>query len=148
MELEKLTEEEIKILSFESHDIKIIDKIKLINDFAGKILDDIPKGMELKGTNIIEINAIKVLFKPIEPVKDFVLYKRKYLKSIYDSGNASNPLGWDFEYKLGLLNFICKDFGVNVFEFIEAYKIGSSMEKLIKIKDICPPDFLNSIINE
>jgi len=140
--------EQLNKLKLEPESMKITEETK--------IKDLIPEGYEFEkavsGSSIspgMQI-MIQLWFKKKE-VKDFKWYANKYFK---DGGNRLSYQIADFdsipfEFKIGLLKFICNDIGVDLFFvlFRLSYKTydGSVMPTDEKLDHVCPAEFLNSI---
>lgn len=128
-----------------------------------QLKDLIPEGYEPSGTSGMSLcrgeEHITVSIKKKE-VKDFKWYVKNYFSVLFNSGviNGFNTYTTNilqkeyhklpFEFKIGLLKFICDDFGVpfRLFlsgEYSESPKYGTEIRKL---KSICPPEFINSIL--
>lgn len=125
-----------------------------------QLKDLIPEGYEPSGTSGMSLcrgeEHITVSIKRKE-VKDFKWYWNKYsstgvlrnFKGVcvqFENGDYDQI---PFEFKIGLLKFICDDFGVPFRLFLSGEYAESpkySME-ISKLKSVCPPKFLNSIFN-
>ena len=134
---------------------------------------DIPEGYEYSRTfEVIDLEGtprIEVAFKK-KNTKDFAFYVEEYLRSDYNTTNdmlcnwfdkeqlekignnlKQNKLQFvPWEIKIGLLKFIAKDIHLPT---IEAIKYSNSfmadgyshMEKLHRLRRICPNKFLHDI---
>lgn len=126
-----------------------------------QLKDLIPEGYEPSGTSGMSLcrgeEHITVSIKRKEVI-DFKWYCEKYIElnpyfvqtQIVRLNMIENNFNLvPFEFKIGLLKFICDDFGVpfRLFlsgEYAESPKYGTEIKKL---KSVCPPEFLNSIFN-
>lgn len=124
-----------------------------------KIKDLISEGYELstfdcdimtvgQGKQRIELNFRK------KEVKDFKWYANKYQQSLNDSNKIltrniyvvdNNYDAVPFEFKIGLLKFICDDIGADWMQFLD---IRESKTESLKVTEICPKEFIKSILNE
>jgi len=129
-----------------------------------KVKDLIPEGYELDGNKAWKLDTDEEMCIPIKKkeVKDFNWYVKEYFNKI-PHGLLPNNIGIKsdfivgvyevipFEIKIGLLKFICDDINVRlnvkitVFEFISGQNPDVYYEEYVKIKSICPKEFLNSI---
>lgn len=125
-----------------------------------KIKDLIPEGYELdydsidkycsKGVPIVG-SLLGVSVKKKE-VKDFKWYCREYSKKVdYFDPIREVPFksledelkSVPFEFKIGLLKFICDDLKDDILMILTLIRAGQS--NMTKTGKICPPEFLNSI---
>lgn len=125
-----------------------------------KIGDIIPEGWEIREDLICGIAGTKERVPRLQiPIKkkeekNFEWYYTKYLQyeNYLDNNAGNNILGFlvnknyediVFEFKIGLLKFICNDNDINVFDVINNVYVDKPYIR--KIKDICPKEFLESI---
>lgn len=137
-----------------------------------QLKDLIPEGYEPSGTSGMSLcrgeEHITVSIKKKEVI-DFKWYVDKYLDASAGSTNEEHRNWLDnydiqtmvkklknkqynhvhFEFKIGLLKFICDYIGLPLKlylsgEYAESPKYGIEISKL---KSVCPPEFLNSIFN-
>ena len=100
-------------------------------------------------------NKIGLLTIPIKKkeVKDFDWYYRKYLSNfnspelfdrdlILHDFKLKNYVVIPFEFKIGLLNFICDDIDTSLIDTLFEIK---KQNKGFRVASICPPEFLKSI---
>lgn len=134
-----------------------------------KLKDLIPDGHELNGTFGLDYtDGLKVTI-PIKKkeVKGFKWYLSNYLTSKeyntikgikistkdYEDFSKTREGYFEhvsFEFKIGLLKFICDDCGVKWFNFAKYYALKEDLSKSFyqKVIDICPVEFLNSIFKQ
>ena len=117
-----------------------------------KIKDLIPEGYEFNWNRALwleeeECISIPIREKKKEEVKDFDWYMKQYRLKSYRHIDKNNFLKASFESKIGLLKFICDDLNIPVdIYFAISYVDRHGWEHKVKrLKDICPPEFLNSI---
>ena len=127
-----------------------------------QLKDLIPEGYESSGNACMSLcigeEHIIISIKKKE-VKDFKWYVGEYMNAAYfnikykvhgnicDSFRSENFDKVPFEFKIGLLKFICDDLGVPFRlylsgEYAESPKYETEIREL---KSICPQEFLNSI---
>lgn len=134
-----------------------------------KIKDLIPEGYEFEEVHIGDDDEQRTFIYFKKKQKDFARYIREYfeLDNDEDSIRAINYLTLDdietlrvlfidemydtipFEYKIGLLKFICDDLGLYFFDVIanihDDYK-DDLWECTEKVLTVCPESFLKSIV--
>ena len=122
-----------------------------------KIKDLIPEGYEpeLKsGLSMCDdFGYFTISFKKKE-VKDFKWYAQKYFDKINKRfcieliiNSDFRNIDFPFEFKIGLLRFICDDIGINMFSYLKTLNTPISSIGFKELERICPPEFLNSIFN-
>lgn len=113
-----------------------------------KIKDLIPEEYELDIDSKHEFYKTKQKIRiPIrkKEVKDFKWYANKYFKDgryrlAYQIADYDSI---PFEFKIGLLKFICDDLKDDILMILTLIRAGQS--NMTKTGKICPPEFLNSI---
>lgn len=129
-----------------------------------KIKDLIPEGYEFDPESPMEYFKtscnVTIPVKKKE-VKDFKWYVDRYLTEVVNN-TISDHIAFKtieklffrkeydsthFEFKIGLLKFICDDCGVKWWNFAKNYATKEDLSKSFyqKVIDICPAEFLNSI---
>lgn len=118
-----------------------------------KIKDLIKEGYELSEKHLEvdgddDVKRIVINLKKKEE-KNFEWYKNEYIRYIKKVCGYELHFNheWIFEYRIGLLKFICKDLNINWIRFLwrdTAYILESEIDK---IRKICPEEFLNSLID-
>lgn len=135
-----------------------------------KIKDLIPEGYapELSSDGKLVVgyadssNTSKIIVIQIhkkKKVKDFNWYVNRYFHELLNDKtiltmnnhvsniNIKNYDGINFEFKIGLLKFICDDLKLNILDYVHGLYV-SRIENIAvtnAIKSICPAEFLNSI---
>jgi len=130
-----------------------------------QIKDLVPEGYKLDTNDISGLSFVQgreYFTVPIKKkeVKDFKWYAKEYLSIKTKEGFVEGPYHINisdysvgiydrvpFEFKIGLLKFICDDLGFNMLDYVHGLYV-SRLENIAvtnAIKSICPPEFLNSI---
>jgi hypothetical protein len=149
----------------------VVTKLIKVKSIMKKTIDiDVPEGYELNSiqTNINKdiIPYICINLKKIE-VKDWKWYIEEYFKVSNTNTKLANLLSFIsdsylettkkhflikkvdsiWEYKIGLLKFICEDLGYDYIYILNLIKHENITRKQYKkLFDICPKEFLKSVL--
>jgi hypothetical protein len=115
----------------------------------------IPEGYQIDYSIQYEVaqlkDSIMIQIKKKE-VKNFDWYAQKYFNKINKKYNIElvidsnfEDVVFPFEFKIGLLKFICDDIDVNFFTIIDQLNNKKYSINSIEVSDICPKEFLESI---
>lgn len=160
---QKIQESIDKCVNLLKESVKLSDELKKKKAMKiteeTKLKDLIPEGYELDSDMSKKLfghldcdSNIFIILKKKE-VKDFKWYWNEYSKTgllrnfegvciEFETKHYDNI---PFEIKIGLLKFICDGLDLVYLEYIQHLGNGWGLDKFKKLKDICPPEFLNSI---